>query len=192
MKDEQTLDLNKERELQKHIADLASEDDPLVDLWFGIKAKIEQPMVSYRTPRWMPWAIAASLFVSIGSVGYSWQNLQQAKQIYSQLKTETNRQDTSGLSQVAHIEHSYRVAKASLVDTIVKSNSSINRQLMLEIEDKLVDIKLAAALLKAAIEKQPRDSQLPLLLKATYQQELEILTQIVKLDAKLNKNISII
>ncbi|MCF6194185.1 MAG: hypothetical protein L3J46_07625 [Kangiellaceae bacterium] len=185
MKNEETLNLNKERELQGRIANLAREDEPRVDLWPGIKTKIEQPMVTYRMPKWIPWAIAASLIVSIGSVRFSWQNLQQAKEIYSQIKTETIVEDSSRMTQVALIEDSYQTAKASLMDIIVRSNSSIDSRLMSEIEDKLIDIELAAALLKVAIKKQPTDSQLPLLLKATYQQELEILTQIEKLDKSL-------
>jgi len=192
MKNEETLDLDKERELQAHIVDLATEDEPRVDLWPGIKAKIEQPMVTYRTPKWIPWAVAASLVVSIGSVSFSWKNLHQAKEIYSQLKIKTNHEQANGLTQVALIEDSYRIAKASLMQTIAKSNSSIDRQLMSEIEDNLVDIEFAAALLKVAIKKQPTDSQLHLLLKATYQQELEILTQIAKLDTKLDKSINTI
>ena len=192
MKNEQTLDLNKERELQRHIADLATEDEPQLDLWSGIKARIEQPKFISRTPKWIPWAVAASLIVSIGSVSFSWQNLQNAEEIYSQLKTETNHEQLSGLNQVALIEDSYKIAKASLMETIVKPNSSIDSQLMSQIEDRLVDIEFAAALLKVAIEKQPTDSQLHLLLKATYQQELEILTQIAKLETKLDKNISTI
>jgi len=192
MKNEETLDLNKERDLQKHIADLATDEEPGVNLWTGIKAKIEQPKVVSRVPKWIPWAVAASLIISIGSVSFSWQNLQQAKDIYSQLEAETNYEESRELTQVALIEDSYSIAKASLMKTIFRLNSGIDSQLMSQIEDQLVDIQLAATLLKVAIKKQPTDSQLPLLLKATYQQELEILTQIVKLDAKLNKNISII
>jgi len=185
MKDEQSLDLNKERELQKQIAGLAMEADPQVDLWPNIKHQIEQPAVKYGAPKWMPWAIAASLIVSLGSVALSWQNLEQAKMLYSQQQDQNDNRATDEKTQVEIIENSYRVAKVSLMKNIVSSNSSIDAQLMAEIKNKLFDIDAAALLLKEAIRNQPRGSQLPLLLKATYEQELEILTQISKLDKSI-------
>jgi len=181
MRDDHTLDLNKERELQKQIANLAVEEDPAIDLWPEIKSQIVAPEIQYRAPKWMSWAIAASLIVSFGSVTFSWQNLQQAKVAYEQFESVPRSQAESYLSQVQLMEDAYQVTKAILLKNIAGSGSNIDKLLMSDIEARLVDIELAASSIKEAIKKQPDNIQLPLLLKTTYQQELQILTQISKL-----------
>lgn len=194
MKETELIDLSEERALNEQIASLAKEEAMQNNLWPNIRASITKLETKYYTARWIPWAIAASLVVSLASVTYSWNNLQHAESLYAKMENLQNvdQNRPQGLAyqssiqfQVDLLEQEFKVAKAGLFSQISMNRAHINEKLFSEIENQLADIEQAVGLLKSAIKQQPDNTNLPRLLTTTYQQELAVLTQLAKLDTSI-------
>jgi len=216
MKDDELVDLNKERHLIEQIKLLRSEESTNGNLWPKIAQQISDSDVgpsSYSldnssptqyssktnsyTASWIPWAFAASLVVSVGSLTFSWNNLRQAEAIYAQLhniesQRSTEQQYSSNVNpklnlgpQIDLMEQEFKVAKVGLMSRIEMNKMQIDDKLLKDIQLKLKEIEQASNLLKVAINQQPEDSSLPNLLRMTYQQEITILTQLAKLDSSI-------
>ena len=200
LKETDLIDLSRERALNERIASLAKEEAMQNNLWPDIKmsiAKLETKSrleTKYYTARWIPWAIAASLVVSLASVTYSWNNLQHAESLYARMenqqqpnenKTQDGSYENSIQFQVDLLEQEFRVAKVGLLSQISMNRANIDEKLFLDIENQLADIEQAVVLLKSAIKQQPGNTNLPRLLTTTYQQELAVLTQLAKLDTSI-------
>jgi len=209
MKDE-LVDLTKERELNLKIQQLESEEVMPNDLWPSIKQIISSPHIKseqpesnqqeqletkYYTATWIPWAIAASLVISIGSMTFSWNNLQKAENIYAQITQEQSNNlisekdigdlnsGQSGLIwQVDLMEQEYKLARVGLMSRISMNTRHIDKIILKDIQKNLQEIETANQLLKKAIFEKPEDYSLVSLLQTTYQQELNVLTQLAKLD----------
>ena len=193
-KESDFIDLSQERALNEQINSLAQEQDMANDLWPDIKANIARPETKYYTARWIPWAIAASLVISLTSLTYSWNNLQQAKSLYARMENVQNVEppriqdsdyENSIQYQVNLLEQEFKIAKAGLLSQISMNRAHIDEKLFSDIEIQLTDIEQAVLLLKSAIKQQPENTNLPRLLTTTYQQELEVLTQLAKLDTNI-------
>lgn len=111
MTHQKTIDLEQERRLNQAIKQLASEEQTAHDLWPSIKSKIQAdvktsssesasssagadsvkvvPQKNVETKlfarSWNSWAIAASLVICVGSVSYSWMQLEKADAIYAEV-----------------------------------------------------------------------------------------------------------
>jgi len=195
MKKDEPINLNQERKLNQlldqQIAGLATEEATSRDLWMDIESKITaaKPKASskeHKNNRWASWAIAASLVISLGSLGLSWNNLRQAESIYAQIEIQKSTQQQNYRNsvhyQIEMMEQEFKLAKVGLMSQISMNRNNIDKPLLSEIERDLSVINKAAELLKSAIEKQPENTEYPKLLRATYQQELVVLTQLAKLD----------
>ncbi len=206
MNETELIDLSEERALNEPIASLLKEEATPNNLWPDIKTRImeletkcrlektHRLEAKYYTARWIPWAIAASLVVSLFSVIYSWDHLQHAESLYAEIenlkksnenKTQERVYENSIQFQVDLLEQEFRVAKVGLLAQISMNRVHIDEKLFLEIKNQLVDIEQAVVLLKSAIKQQPDNSNLPRLLTSTYQQELAVLTQLAKLDTSI-------
>lgn len=200
LKETELIDLSQERALNVQIASLAKEESMKNDLWPGIKtgiAKFETKNrleTKYYTARWIPWAIAASLVVSLASVTYSWNNLQHAESLYAKMENQQNANENNSQDlvyqssiqfQMDLLEQEFSIAKAGLFSQISMNRAHIDEKLFSEIENQLADIEKAVVLLKSAIKQQPDNTNLPRLLTTTYQQELAVLTQLAKLDTSI-------
>ncbi len=194
MKETDFIDLSQERALNERLTSLAKEETMPNDLWPNIKASITTTETKYYTARWNPWAIAASLVISLVSVTYSWNQLQQAESLHAKLESAQNDNELTMQAsdyegsiqyQVNLLEQEFRVAKAGLLSQISMNRAHIDERLFSEIENQLTDIEQAVVLLKSAIKAQPDNSNLPRLLTTTYQQELAVLTQLAKLDTSI-------
>ncbi len=200
LKETDLIDLSQERALKEQIASLVEEEAMQNNLWPDIKAGIakfetkNRFETKYYTARWIPWAIAASLVVSLASVTYSWNNLQHAESLYAKMgnQQKPNEIKAQGLAyensiqfQVNLLEQEFRVAKVGLLSQISMNRANIDEKLFSEIENQLADIEQAVVLLKSAIKQQPDNINLPRLLTTTYQQELAVLTQLAKLDSSI-------
>lgn len=188
MNEKEIADLAQERTLNQQIASLAKEQATATNLWPGIKAEITAPVIKQATAKWIPWAIAASLIVSVGSVVFSLSNLRQAEVLYAQIEaqeSEWSPYQRSVSYQVELMEKEYRQAKIELMKSITMNHSRIDTDIILEVEATLLGIEHATTMLKAAIKEQPDNDRLPLLLKATYQQEISVLTQLAKLERSI-------
>jgi anti-sigma-K factor RskA len=217
MKNSDSIDLNQERKLASEIQSLAVEGSPSEDLWPAIEKrirvyeslpKLNKPESSgnsetkfYRA-KWIPWAIAASLVVSLGSLSISWQQLEKAEVLLAELE-QPNRSKTieaaeaqvsyasldasspneKGLqTQVNLMEQEFKLARVGLMSRIAMNRSKIDKSLLKDIQERLQEVESAADVLKQAIAEQPNNLVLAELLKTTYQQELNVLTQLAKLD----------
>jgi len=208
MKDE-LVDLAKERELNSRIQNLESEEEMLNDLWPSIKQQISSSQTNVicqsqlaetrnYTASWIPWAIAASLIVSIGSMTFSWNKLKQVENIYAQISQEqksdltvegnlasVKREKEDLVRQVDLMEQEYKLARVDLMSKISMNARQIDKATLKDIRETLKEIESANQLLKKAIIETPDDHRLVTLLKTTYQQELNVLTQLVKLDTSI-------
>ncbi len=93
--DEKTIDLEKERKLNQAIAQLKTAEATPSDLWPGIAERIASNPSAGKSAkknaetklfasRWHNWAIAASLVLCVGSLTYSWHQVDKANAVYAQ------------------------------------------------------------------------------------------------------------
>ncbi len=107
MNRQKTIDLDKERRLNQAIKQLATEEPPCNDLWpaiqdeintiectrsqsgdlFGSDNNYSRKNIETKLFKqsWNSWVIAASLVVCVGSVSYSWVQLEKADAIYAEV-----------------------------------------------------------------------------------------------------------
>jgi hypothetical protein len=172
------------KRLAKDLNKLANKAEPSFDLWPDIERNLDKRETKTYTPNWMSMAIAATLVVSFCAAMFSWTNLQQAKGLSlqsSQFVVNTNnRDDIQG--QIDKMEQAYGLAKSALLAQINSNAANNQPDILSEIETNLIIIEQATTEIKQAMGKQPNNPSLPKLLKATYQQELVVLTQLAKLD----------
>lgn len=189
MKSESPVDLNKEKDLIKALKALPETANPSRDLWPGIASQLSERETKTYTPRWIPWAIAATLVVSFSSIFVSWNNLQSAQEFIADNRFSQQGDNELALkgdiqAQIESMEQEFRLAKSALLAQIGMNSSQTNMDLMQDVKSNLIIIEQATSQLKAAIIKQPENPGLPALLQATYQQELAVLRQLAKLDVE--------
>ncbi len=222
MENSDSIDLNQERKLASEIQNLAVESSPSEDLWPGIEQRIRayeslpnlnkgessrRSETKFYRAKWIPWAIAASLVVSLGSLSISWQQLEKAEVLLAELEQprrsnviegnvikgnevqasyaslDTSSSNGKGLqTQVNLMEQEFKLARVGLMSRIAMNRSKIDKNLLKDIQERLQEVESAASILKQAIAEQPNNLVLAELLKTTYQQELNVLTQLAKLD----------
>ena len=181
MNNDSPVDMNKEKELLRAISSLPDAETPSRDLWTGIAEQLTERETKTYTPRWIPWAIAATLLLSFSSVLVSWTNLQTANQVFAE-NNNLNQKDMAVHAQLKSMEQEFGLAKSALLSKIAMNSSQTDADLISDVKSNLIIIEQATSQLKAAIIKQPEDQSLPRLLQATYQQELVVLTQLAKIN----------
>lgn len=183
MKDNLTNDFNVERNLKQAFARLAESEAPSRDLWPEIENKLKLHVTKAYTPKWIPWAFAATLLISFSCVFLSWNNLQNANELIAknQLVIESG-VNNDIQSQIKLMTQEYSLAKSTLLIQIGNNGARSDSDLMSEVKSNLIIIEQATDELKAAILKQPNNPSLPSLLKTTYQQELVVLSQLAKIN----------
>ena len=182
--------LDEQRELKSDIAELSVEKDPSRDLWPAIVNRLEPRKPQTQRQGVVPWAVAATLVMSVGLFALSWHNYRQAEAFYAQATAINDAYQDGLMDQLDAMEREYRLARTSYLSQIQFENSQLTRlasgeSVPEDIASQLVAFQSAAENLKAAIRSQPSNPNLPRLLKATYQQELSVLSQL----ARLNKNV---
>jgi|GEM_PF-2400171 len=183
MESDLIVDMKREKSFNKALNDLPQEEVLSRDLWPDISRQLGARETKAYTPRWIPWAIAATLVVSFSSVFFSLHNLQNAQQLMAQgFEGDQNNQQFDIQSQINAMEQDYGLAKSALLAQIGMNSAQASSDLMMDVKSNLIIIEQATTELKAAIYQQPDNPSLPKLLKATYQQELVVLSQLAKLD----------
>ena len=181
MNNDSPVDINKEKKLLEAIQSLPDAETPSRDLWAGIADQLTKRETKTYTPRWIPWAIAATLLLSFSSVFVSWTNLQTANQALAE--NNISNQKVIGVhAQLKAMEQEFGLAKSALLSQIAMNSTQTDADLMSDVKSNMIIIEQATNQLKAAIIKQPENPSLQKLLQATYQQELVVLTQLAKLD----------
>ncbi|MET1255134.1 hypothetical protein [Aliikangiella maris] len=169
-------------------AQLPVEQAPERDLWPAIENRLQAPVTKIYNRRWIPLAIAASLLLSIMSLGISWQHLQKAEQTLAQAQliklqyANVEQATTADVNtQIKAMELEYHAAKSALLMQIGLNQSPTEHNLLAEVSGNLMIIEHATQELKAALAKKPADPLLINLLNSTYQQELAVLSKLVKI-----------
>lgn len=182
MDKESIVELDKQKQLQQALKSLPQEMEASRELWPEIEANIKGKFTKIYTPRWIPWAIAATLVLSVGSVSWSWRTYQQAELLvrnYTAPQVDSIEQTKHALKSM---EQEYRLARTALLSQIDFEYGEEQAAMITDVRSQLRIIDKATLNLRKAIELQPNDPNLPKLLKATYQQELAVLSQLVRLN----------
>jgi len=203
------IDLTRERRLNKKINELVSEENTSNNLWPYIKSKIDDvkeqstDLIDESKPskvlgsKWLSWGVAASLAVSISAFVFSFNNLKQTEKLIADSYAEqasnfivSNAADmktneSAMFQQVNLMESEYKRAKIDLIEKLSTNQFSSKPEVLNDIKQRLKDIDHANKLLKTELVKDPENSQLVFLLRATHQQELDVLSQLVSLDTTI-------
>ena len=178
---ESELVAKQEAELLEALNQLPTDATPETNLWFGIRTHLKVERVKPKARSWVPWAMAATLLISFGIFVASWQNLQQAQRLVAQEQNERSVTSSVIADEIKMMEQDYGLAKSALLAQIAVKSADIDTDLLSDVKTNLIIIEQATSELKGAIELQPENPALPQLLKATYQQELVVLSQLAKL-----------
>lgn len=180
---DKTINIHQEKALIAALRELPKEAEPGRDLWPEIASELAPREIKSYTPRWIPWSIAATLMVSLASFFVSWNNLQSAQQLMAINTVQATRGEISDINlQIKVMEQEYGLAKSALLAQIGSHADEIDNNLLRDVKSNLLIIERATDELKSAINKQPENPSFPKLLKATYQQELVVLSQLAKLN----------
>lgn len=187
------------KSLTESIEKLPSEMEASHDLWPKVESRINAENPIKASAFWRESVAAASVLLSIALFSYSAFNLNKAERLYATVqKQQDSRTGQEPLAnqnfrvaqvfeQVQQMEHEYRLARLTVLAQIRYSAGGSAPEILSQIDQSLAQIQHAAATLKDAIAKSPNNPELPKMLKATYQQELVALTQLVRLNQRVFK-----
>jgi len=176
--------------LKSAISELEKEKEPSKDLWPEIASSLESREEKSVRNTWISWSAVATLTLSVGILAFSWNKLEQAELMMKQAESISVQYEERLISQLDSMEREYRLARSTFLAQIqYNSQDQVvdgeENNLQSDLYEQLVVFEKATNELKAAIKAQPSDPNLPKLLKATYQQELAVLSKL----AKLNQNV---
>ncbi len=181
-------DIEAHRALKNAYSQLETEREPSKDLWPEIKQQLSERSQKKTniTNRWMAWGMAATLLMSVGVLSVSFNQFKQAEFMLAKVESLNEAFEDKLIRQVDFMEREYQLAKNSYLNQIRYQSSSFSSiESSQKIAKQLEAFKKATLALKSAIKAEPNNPNYPRLLKATYHQELEVLSQL----AKLNQNV---
>ena len=153
--------------------------EPDRDLWPEIKARIEGEVEVFSTRRRLlfagnaiPFALAASavLAVAFGLL------------VLTRYSPESS--EPVVINDYESIEQEYRNAKAALLATLRSPDSYVSEETLTTIEESLEVIGKAVSDIRLALEVDPNNPHLERMLMATYNAEINLLHQAVRLTGK--------
>lgn len=147
--------------LRKQLDSLAPELTPARDLW----PEIAQQLNQQPKQRWVPMAVAASVFVSALSAVFTWQ-------LYQQRDADMAIANAERLLQ--QIESPYSQARVSYAEQWPSVRSNLDPETAATVERNLEIIRAAHQELAKALKKQPDDPALQQLMRQTLAKELEV------------------
>jgi len=162
--------------LRRKLGDLEPIHEPESDLWSGIESSIRSEKPKSKTPSWMPFALAASLILTVSSIGFS------GFMYFNQ----TNSDLVASKKYVGLIEQPYTLARAAYIDEIESEQLRLRPEMKQLLYSNLEVIDKAVSEIRAALELNPDN---PLLLESlvqTREKEIKLLKQIT---AKQNTTI---
>lgn len=185
---DETNDIETHRKYQQGLAELAVEIEPSNDLWPSIAARLSnqsgvasQQRLVNRAHR-LIWGAAAMMLLSIGMFGLSLVQYNKAEYLMAALESQSSTVKESFIAHIDTMESNYQLARSSYlaqIDYASLDNEKLNAR---DLSSQLKDIEIAISQLKTAINKYPDNPNLPKLLKATYEQELLVLSQLAQLN----------
>lgn len=156
--------------LQQALRDLPQEMNPEHELWPAIASQLKPA----QQKRWVPVAIAASVLVSVLSVGSSFYLYQRQQTL----------QNDMALLTMQKLESPYQFARASYAQAWPQIKQNLDPETAREVEHNLLVIANARDELAKALNKNPDDQIVQNLLRQTLLQEIDTYAQIQKLAQK--------
>ncbi len=171
--DEKLADLA-EHSIRRQAGLLDKEIQPETELWPRIEAAIknlpQQEVINANTNRWMPMAMAASLLLAIGSLGFAGYTSYSVNQ-----NTGTFVAEESTLNL---IEQPYMVARTGYLTSLVTDEQQMSPEVREVLKKNLKIIDDAAREIHKALEENPNDPFLTDALLLTRQKEMDLLNQV--------------
>ncbi len=153
---------------------LTSEIEPETDLWPAIVDAIRelpQEDVNHGTQNsWMPMALAASILIAVGSLGFIGYTNYSVQQSVAPL---ADNQSTIDL-----IEQPYQTAKASYMTAIAVNDNAMSPEVRAVLKKNLKIIDQASEEIRLALKSNPNDPFLTDALLMTRQKEIQLLNQV--------------
>lgn len=166
-----------DKQITQQAQQLPKDIQPEHDLWPNIANRIkdlpqEQPRAKQNT--WLPLAMAASLLIAIGALGFAgYTNVQLQQQLEQTADSEAKVQ-----ALIDAIEQPYQTARTSYLQALATQEQQLSAEEREVVRKNLEIINNAADEIRAALVKNPND---PLLMEAlilTHNKELALLNQL--------------
>jgi len=160
---------------ERRIANAASLLEPTFaperDLWPDIENRISGPDSRVKPmPTWMPYALAASILMTVVSLGVS-------TNLYL---NQTNSVVVASNDHIDAIEQPYMLARVSYLEEMVVQGEDLSPEIRLVLKENLEIIDKAIESIHAALEINPNDAQLIDKLIQTREQEMAFFRQLTK------------
>lgn len=162
-----------EQRLVKAAQKLNPIHEPERDLWPDIEKAISEDTATIRPmPRWMPFALAASVLLTVISLGFS-------THVYMN-QVQTNPLVVASNDYINSIEQPYMLARASYLEEMVVQDEQLSPEIRLVLKENLQIIDDAIAEIHMALEQDPDNVLLIDKLVKTREQEMTFFRQLTK------------
>lgn len=169
-------ELEELRSLTVMSAELEPEIRPRRDLWPGIEARID-PSRSQSPPWWLQLA-AAGIALAVLSVPLSvwWAGRQDEDLATTQIEVQDDFVTTQ--AELARSEDGVLLARTDLITAIERHRDVIENDTLRIWEDNMALLDQAIGELRAALNEDPQNLRLRMLLASRYQQERKLLQKV--------------
>lgn len=167
----QTIGSLEERRIANAAADLEPIYAPQRDLWPEIENSISGSQTRTKPmPTWMPYALAASILMTVVSLGVSTNfYLNQTKSVV-----------VASNDYIDAIEQPYMLARVSYLEEMVVQGQDLSPEIRLVLKENLEIIDKAVESIHEALATNPNDAQLIDRLIQTREQEMALFRQLTK------------
>jgi len=170
-------DLESLRSLKAKVGELDSEIQPGRDLWPGIETRIEASR-SQAPPWWLQLA-AAGIALAVLSVPLSvWWVDRQDGQLSTTAQIEVEDDFVATQAELARSEDGVLLARTDLVTAIERHRDVVEDDTLRIWEDNMVLLDQAIGELRVALNEDPQNLRLRMLLASRYQQERKLLQKV--------------
>ena len=170
---EQQVSSLEEQRLVKAAKALEPAYEPERDLWPEIENAISAQSNTIRPmPRWMPFALAASVLLTVVSMGFT-------THVYMN-QNQTNSPVVASNDYITAIEQPYMLARASYLEEMVVQDEQLSPEIRLVLKDNLQIIDDAISEIHKALEQDPDNAHLIDKLVQTREQEMAFFRQLTK------------
>jgi hypothetical protein len=178
----------------RRLLDLASalpqEIRPRRDLWPAITARLEsadEPSPERETPRFWArpaWlAAAAALLFAVASIVTQMRDVKPVDPVEGPTGVAQPAVSGTGYAQQAEIE--YLRATGQLMEALNARRDSLSPETLKAVDENLKTIDDALRQVREALDKDPGNRQLTLMLASTHQKKLDLLLRLLRLSSQI-------
>jgi len=165
------------RSLKARAGELDSEIQPGRDLWPGIETRIEASRA--QTPPWWLQLVAAGIALAVLSVPLSvWWMGRQDGELTTTAQIEVEADFVATQAELARSEDGVLLARKDLVTAIERHRDVVEEDSLRIWEDNMLILDQAIGELRVALNEDPQNLRLRMLLAARYQQERRLLQKV--------------